>query len=621
MKRISKITTILGLLLFAGITYAAFTPPTAPPPGANTPGPINVGPATQGKSGTLNVGTTSGSMHIGNVVIPLVPTNSLHVDGGVGIGNVLDSTVNAGELRTYGSVSIGQPNTFLDWNIFHTDPTGSLGVSNKAMIGGGLQLGSYPAHSLAVQDGAYIWGNIVSLKNIFAGSTAWLTPLTTYNPDMLPLGAVGADQYCLTNSGNPTCITAWPTATASSIPPGIPGQTLRYNPANTLQATSNIYNDPVNNNVGIGTASPSNPYKLNINGTMSNNASAYLATTSGNVGIGTITPNNKLQVVGLINFNDTTLNTALGKNALSVNTSGVQNTATGFQALTSNINGSNNTATGRSALRLNTSGNNNTAIGWQALDKNTTGYDNTAIGLNSLFFNTTGNNNTASGKDALRGNTTGNFNVAVGWTALQGNIAGVENTAVGTNALRLNTSGSNNTAVGTNALRLNTSGSNNTAIGNDAEISTGMSGSIALGAGALANISNQFALPTSVTNWKFRGNSYALPSAAGTTGQVLTVTAPGVLSFAGSSTGATTDASIISGYGTYSVDVGTFVGMGNGGNICNSGNWNGTSCTSNHNGGWPYATAVRDIPNKRFCTLSKDQVNTGHNIMPLIYHK
>jgi hypothetical protein len=60
----------------------------------------------------------------------------------------------------------------------------------------------------------------------------------------------------------------------------------------------------------------------------------------------------------------------------------------------------------------------NTAIGFDALTADTTGIQNTAVGSEALFSNTTGNDNTAEGKSALINNTLGSSNTAVGIAAL-----------------------------------------------------------------------------------------------------------------------------------------------------------------------------------------------------------
>jgi hypothetical protein len=74
------------------------------------------------------------------------------------------------------------------------------------------------------------------------------------------------------------------------------------------------------------------------------------------------------------------------------------------------------------------------AVGRQALSSNTTGPDNTANGAFALFSNPTGDQNTATGVNALINNTTGEFNTANGVNALGHNTTGSNNVAVGSNA-------------------------------------------------------------------------------------------------------------------------------------------------------------------------------------------
>jgi hypothetical protein len=211
-------------------------------------------------------------------------------------------------------------------------------------------------------------------------------------------------------------------------------------------------------------------------------------TNTGYVGIGTTNPNNRLQVVDLINFNNTDFNTFLGYQAGKNVVAGAQyntfigyqagfasstaasstadyNTAIGYQALYSNTGGYSNTAIGPYALYSNTTGDSNTAIGNWALYSNTIGEQNTAIGPYALYSNTRGFSNTALGNWALFYNTTGYSNTAIGKSALLFNTTGYHNTAIGTAALERNTTGYHNTAIGTAALERNTTGYHNTAIG------------------------------------------------------------------------------------------------------------------------------------------------------------
>ena len=133
-------------------------------------------------------------------------------------------------------------------------------------------------------------------------------------------------------------------------------------------------------------------------------------------------------------------------------------------------------AVGEGALPVQSAtSSNNTAVGYQALNVNTTGVQNTALGSGALLKNTTAANNTAVGYQALKLNVTGTWNTAVGSNALYSNTASY-NTAVGYSALNDNT-GSNNTAFGFYALYDVTTGSNNTALGYDVGSTTLATGS------------------------------------------------------------------------------------------------------------------------------------------------
>jgi hypothetical protein len=224
-------------------------------------------------------------------------------------------------------------------------------------------------------------------------------------------------------------------------------------------------------NVGIGTTTPQN--KLDIAGgavigagySGTNTAPANGLLVEGNVGIGTTTPNNTIQVAGLINFDNSLWNTALGYQTLNSNTTGSFNTASGYQALYSNTVGNYNTANGAGALLLNETGYFNTACGFMALDSNTTGHNNTANGAGALRGNTNGYENTACGAWALKSNITGYSNTACGYGALSSNTTGYENAASGVGALYSNITGHANTACGGGSLYSNTTGYYNTASG------------------------------------------------------------------------------------------------------------------------------------------------------------
>jgi Chaperone of endosialidase len=115
-------------------------------------------------------------------------------------------------------------------------------------------------------------------------------------------------------------------------------------------------------------------------------------------------------------------NTAEGEDALFSLTFGTENTALGYHALHECTLGFSNTAVGYDALTRNRTINNvsgaaNTAVGSQALEVNSIGQDNTAIGSRALGLSTTGNGNTALGEEALYHDFTGSYNIAIGYLA------------------------------------------------------------------------------------------------------------------------------------------------------------------------------------------------------------
>ncbi|MFN7013889.1 MAG: tail fiber domain-containing protein, partial [Bacteroidia bacterium] len=205
---------------------------------------------------------------------------------------------------------------------------------------------------------------------------------------------------------------------------------------------------PINDSVGIGTATPSALFEVSGGDAVIN----YVT-----VGYGS-------------NFGGTTL----GNQALSSNISGTNNTAIGEVALENNLSGSWNTAVGNISMKYNLSGYGNTATGFNTLVSNKSGYYNTAIGLASLILNTTGFNN-----------------VAIGANAMYKNLKGNNNAALGYNSLYFLEKGMNNTACGTYAFYTPTKGNNNTAVGYYTDMSGNFSNATAIGAEAIVDASNK----------------------------------------------------------------------------------------------------------------------------------
>jgi hypothetical protein len=179
-------------------------------------------------------------------------------------------------------------------------------------------------------------------------------------------------------------------------------------------------------------------------------SSKFLVANTGSVGIGVQFPSARLDVAG-----DANLAGGLrirGDAALFVPAT-VDSVAVGKAALSSNTTGGDNTAVGAWALQSDTDGSENTAVGSNALISNTTGSGNTALGGFALQVNTSGGANTALGSGALSVNTTGTFNLAIGTNALISNTTGSGNIAIGSgSAFRVNPDNSNNIEIGSLGL-------------------------------------------------------------------------------------------------------------------------------------------------------------------------
>jgi hypothetical protein len=183
------------------------------------------------------------------------------------------------------------------------------------------------------------------------------------------------------------------------------------------------------------------------------------------------------------------------------------NTAVGVDALLVNTTGDFNVAVGRSALESSTDGYFNVAVGESALESNTIGDFNVAVGRSALESSTDGDRNVAIGNRALAANTTASRVTAVGDSALARNTTGIENCAVGYGALIDNTTGERNTAVGNNSGGTVVSGSNNTMIGNGASASTSsVSNQITLGNSSITSLRCQVTTITSLSDERDKTN-------------------------------------------------------------------------------------------------------------------
>ncbi|MBV1924768.1 MAG: tail fiber domain-containing protein [Flavobacteriaceae bacterium] len=109
-------------------------------------------------------------------------------------------------------------------------------------------------------------------------------------------------------------------------------------------------------------------------------------------------------------------NISMGRNTLSLLTTGSNNVAIGDLALEDITSGSSNVALGNYAMTNRTSGSNNVAIGSHSQFFNYTGTENSSLGLRALYGNS-GNNNTAIGAHAGHSSGSGSNNVFIGYNS------------------------------------------------------------------------------------------------------------------------------------------------------------------------------------------------------------
>jgi methylglyoxal synthase len=163
----------------------------------------------------------------------------------------------------------------------------------------------------------------------------------------------------------------------------------------------------------------------------------------------------------------------------------------------------------------------NTAVGRQSLWANSSGLDNTALGANTLLFNQTGNYNTASGYQALQSNTTGNSNTAFGAAGLITNTTGSKLTAIGTGANVTMDGLVNSTAIGFGA---NVSTSNTIQLGNSEISSVKTNGKITSGEITYPNTNGASGqVLTANTNGSATWNTLPPPAASALIGTVAIV--------------------------------------------------------------------------------------------------
>ena len=355
----------------------------------------------------------------------------------------MQKNLTGGENAAFGNYAL-QNNGSGNYNVAiggGTLQNNGAGQQNVAVGVQALSQNSTGSFNIGIGDNA-LNGNTTGTGNIAIGEQANVT-----KPDLFNATAIGysahvdqSNSIVLGYVGNPGTNVGIGTATPQnrldivSLTPGTSGLKLSSLTTVSAPVTGNVLSLDNNNNVilvpgGGGTSGTPTSWLLTGNNTLPTD---FLGTLN-NEPLNFKVNSNK---AGVVEGNPSTANTALGYQALNVNSTGSANNAIGYNALFNN-----------------TAGENNTATGFNSLFTNSTGSFNTADGVSALVLNN-GSHNTATGNISLANNTLGNNNVGDGFRALYDNTTGSNNTGIGTLTGWGITTGSNNTVIGSNVQGL-----------------------------------------------------------------------------------------------------------------------------------------------------------------------
>jgi hypothetical protein len=414
-----------------------------------------------GASGTWGISITGNAANVTGTVA--VANGGTGVTSSTGTGSVVLSagptftgTVNAANLTLSGDLTVNGTTTTIN--------STTVSVDDK-----NLELGSVASPTNTTADNGGI-----TLKGTTDKTITWNIATGAWTSSEHIALAAGKTQ--IFNGATSGTITLSPTAVAGTTTLTLPATTGTLVTTGDTGTVSTTMLATVNSNVGsFGSASAVPVLTVNAKGlitAVSTTAITAVNLSGGTVNATTITGSNNASInsitVGRGGFNASG-NTAVGENALTLNTASYGNTAIGYQTLYYGAAGGSHTAIGYQALGGNFSAiSPTTAVGYQALSAALTSGGNNAFGYRALQLTTDGGVNSAFGNEAARYNTTGSDNVAIGWFALTYNTTGNYNTLVGTEAGYGNsgtTIVTGNSGLGWHALYLNTSGTYNSVLG------------------------------------------------------------------------------------------------------------------------------------------------------------
>jgi len=230
--------------------------------------------------------------------------------------------------------------------------------------------------------------------------------------------------------------------------------------------------------------------------------STYVGVVAGN-NTGTGTDNTFLGYGAGPVFSSGSDNTFLGMETGNDNTSGTENTFVGSNTGLSNTQGNYNSFLGYFAGYSNTTGSWNTIMGYQCGEHNISANGNSFYGKDCGLWNTYGAENSFFGAHSSAANVNGDSSVSMGFASETGNIASYSNVIIGDYAdiNGGNTNASNyNVMIGARCSPSHQTGDYNVLLGWKSDLVDGVVNSCAIGASAVAVVSNNFILGNNAQN-------------------------------------------------------------------------------------------------------------------------
>jgi len=366
-------------------------------------------------------------------------------------GRIVYRIQNGYELEELHNVSALTPNN--NDGIFYNSATGLWEAKSIATAAGGT-IGTVTSVAMTVPTGLQIGGSPITTSGTLALTYAsgYAIPTTVKQSNWddaytwvanFPTQTGNSGKY-LTTDGNTL---SWATVTAGISGSGTTNYLPKWTGATAL-GNSQIFDNGTS--VGIGTATPSASFILDINGSANISSSVSINTIKFSVGLGGNTTNIGIGTSALASTTTSQFNVSIGQISGAALTSGNFNTFVGYNAGNALTTGAQNAFFGHNSGRLLTTSSYNAFYGQNAGRDITAGNDNVMVGQSSGFGFSSGSRNVILGGSSGGATRTGDDNIHIGYNSGTNNNGGVYNIFIGRSSGQSITAGSYNVVIGGN---------------------------------------------------------------------------------------------------------------------------------------------------------------------------